>query len=55
LELRRLRRLNRRARAEVAKLLRRSKAGTITRRQLQAGLEEVAEDLVVLGFHYFRL
>jgi len=34
-----------RAKAEVAKLLRRNQAGTITRAQLETGLEEVEERL----------
>jgi hypothetical protein len=33
--------LSKRAKAEVAKLLARNQAGTITRKHLQAGLEEV--------------
>jgi hypothetical protein len=37
--------LSQRAKAEVAKLLRRDQAGTITRKQLKIGLEEVEERL----------
>jgi hypothetical protein len=37
--------LSRRAKAEVVQLLRRDQAGTITRKQLQTGLEEVDERL----------
>ena len=37
--------LSKRAKAEVAKLLRRDQAGTITRKQLKTGLEEVEERL----------
>ena len=35
----------RRAQAEVARLLRQNRAGTITRRELQTGLKEVKRDL----------
>jgi hypothetical protein len=38
-------RIARRARAEVAKLLRRSRAGTITQLELDAGLKEVKQEL----------
>jgi hypothetical protein len=37
--------LSRRAKAEVTKLLKRNQAGTITREQLDTGLEEVEERL----------
>lgn len=37
--------LSHRAKAEVAKLLRRDQAGTITRKQLKTGLKEVEERL----------
>lgn len=37
--------LSKRAKAEVAKLLKRNQAGTITRAQLETGLEEVEERL----------
>jgi len=37
--------LSRRAKAEVAKLLKRNKAGTVTQAQLKIGLEEVDEGL----------
>ena len=37
--------LSERAKAEVAKLLKRNQAGTITRVQLETGLEEVEERL----------
>jgi hypothetical protein len=37
--------LSKRAKAEVAKLLKRNQAGTITRAQLETGLEEVEEQL----------
>jgi hypothetical protein len=40
--------LSRHAKAEVAELLRRSKAGTITRVQLQTGLEKVKRRLRLL-------
>jgi hypothetical protein len=35
----------RRAQAEVARLLRRNRAGTITQRELQTGLREIKEDM----------
>lgn len=54
-ELKFLRKLNRRAQAEVKRLLKRNQTGTITRLQLQAGLKELGENLELLGFHYFRL
>jgi hypothetical protein len=37
--------LSKRAKAEVAKLLKRNQAGTVTREQLETGLEEVEEQL----------
>jgi hypothetical protein len=37
--------VSRRAKAEVAKLLKRNQDGTITRAQLETGLEEVEEQL----------
>ncbi len=43
--------LSKRAKGEVAKLLKRNQAGTITRVQLETGLEEVEERLKrMLGF-----
>ena len=53
LDLKRFRKLQRRAEAEVARLLKRTKAGTITRAQLQSGLEEVGDSLTNL--HYYWL
>ncbi len=38
-------RLTERAQAELAKLLKRDQAGTITRAELETGLEEIDEDL----------
>ena len=40
-----VRKLSLRAKAEVAKLLKRNQAGTITRAKLETGLEEVEEQL----------
>jgi hypothetical protein len=40
--------LSRRAQAEVAKLLKRNQSGTITRAELETGLEEVEERLKVM-------
>jgi len=54
-ELERLRKLSRRARAEVASLLKREQTGTITRVQLQTGLKEVEKQLKLMNIHYFRL
>jgi signal transduction histidine kinase len=54
--MRGLRRLSREAQADVKRLLKRTRKGTLTGKQLQAGLTEVASDLgAVLGFHYFRI
>jgi hypothetical protein len=44
--------LARRAKAEVARLLKRTKAGTITRVQLQTGLKDVEELLENLHFYW---
>jgi hypothetical protein len=38
-------RLTERAQAELAKLVKRDQAGTITRAELETGLEEIDEDL----------
>ncbi len=45
--------LSRRAKAEVAKLLKRNEAGTITRAQLDTGLEELEEQLKQM-IHFVR-
>jgi hypothetical protein len=37
--------LSKKAKAEVAKLLKRNQAGTVTREELETGLEEVEEQL----------
>ena len=37
--------LSKRAKAEVAKLLKRNQAGTVTRAELETGLEELEEQL----------
>ena len=48
--------LAREARADVQRLLKGTQAGTVTRQQLETGLEEIAADLTdVMGFHYFRI
>jgi hypothetical protein len=47
--------LSRRAKAEVAKLLRRNQAGTITREQLKTGLKEVDERLKRMLAHIRHL
>lgn len=54
-KLERLRMLSRRAQAEVARLIKRDRTGTITRVQLQAGLKEVGEQLKRMNLHFFRL
>lgn len=51
-DLKRLRKFQRRADAEVARLLKRTKAGTITRVQLQTGLKEVRDWLTNLHFYW---
>lgn len=52
-----LRKLLRRAQAEVAELLKRTQAGDITRVQLQAELKEVTNELkkIGLGLHFYKL
>jgi len=47
-----LRKFQRRAEAEVESLLKRTKAGNITRAQLQTGLEEVRDSLTNLHFYW---
>jgi hypothetical protein len=51
-DLERLRKLLRRAEAEVARLLKRAQSGTITRVQLQTGLKEVRAWLANLHFYW---
>jgi len=51
-DLERLRKLQRRAEAEVERLLKRTEAGNITRAQLQTGLEEVRDLLTNLHFYW---
>lgn len=51
----RLRKLSRRAQAEVARLIERDRTGTITRVQLQTGLKEVGEQLKLMNLHFLRL
>jgi plasmid stabilization system protein ParE len=52
----RARALSREARADVARLLKGTRKGTLTRKQLQTGLAEVVADLnMVIGFHYFKV
>jgi hypothetical protein len=54
-ELERLRKISRRARAEVAMLLKRNQSGTINRVQLQTGLKEVKEQLKQMDLHFYML
>jgi hypothetical protein len=54
-ELARLHKVSRRAKAEVAGLLKRSQKGTITRVQLQTGLKEVEKRLTLMDLHFFKL
>jgi hypothetical protein len=44
-----LRRLLKKAQAEVEKLVKRDRAGTLTRANLEAGLEEIEEYLAEMG------
>jgi len=53
--LKTVRALTRRARAESGKLLRRSRSGTITRKDLDAGLEEIKKNLTVMTIHEHML
>lgn len=50
-----LKRLSREARAEVTRLLQRSRAGTITRADLNAGLREVGGDLKRIWVFIFKV
>jgi hypothetical protein len=53
---RRVKKISREARADVKRLLKSARAGTLSGRQLQSGLAEVVTDLtVVIGFHYFKI
>jgi len=54
-ELKTVRQLTRSAKAELARLLRRNRAGTITRLDLDTGLEELEEVLKKILMHEFRL
>jgi hypothetical protein len=54
-QLKRLRKLLRRAQAEAARLLKRNRTGTITRVQLQTGLKEVREGLREIDLHFYQL
>jgi hypothetical protein len=47
--------LSQRAKAEVAKLLKRNQAGTITRVQLKTGLKEVEQQLKRMLFHVDKI
>jgi hypothetical protein len=49
-----LKRLSREAKAEVARLLQRSRAGTITRGELDTGLREVQEQLKQMWVFIFK-
>ena len=51
-DLKLLRKFQRRAEAEVERLLKRTEAGNITRAQLQTGLEEVRDLLTNLHFYW---
>jgi phage gp45-like len=53
--LREVRELTQRARKEIARLMAQQDAGTITRKQLTCGLEEVAQDLARVNAFQFRL
>jgi hypothetical protein len=54
-ELERLRKISRRAQAEVASLLKRNQSGTINQVQLQTGLKEVKEQLKQMDLHFYML
>jgi hypothetical protein len=55
-ELKRLRKLARRAHDEVMKLLKRTKDGNITQAELKTGLKDLEVDLDgIVGFHYFKI
>jgi hypothetical protein len=51
----RLRKLLQRAQGEVAELLKRNKAGTITQVQLQTELQEVKAELKEIDLHFYKL
>ncbi len=51
-DLKLLRKFQRRAEAEVERLLKRTEAGNITRAQLLTGLEEVRDSLTNLHFYW---
>jgi hypothetical protein len=53
--LKTVRELTRRARVELAKLLRRNRGGTITRAELETGLEELQTQLEKILMHEFRI
>jgi hypothetical protein len=54
-ELKRLRKLSRRARAEVARLLKRNEAGTIASVEMNTGLKEVKKRLKQLSVHFYKV
>jgi hypothetical protein len=54
LEAKAVLKLSRRARAEIATLLKRNQAGTITRGELETLLEEVKEQLKVMIFYMHK-
>lgn len=54
-DLQRLRKLQRRAQSEVARLLKGTQTGTLTRVQLQTGLKEVRGWLKRINLHFYRL
>ena len=53
--LKTVRELTRRARVELAKLLRRNRGGTITRTELETGLEELQTQLEKILMHEFKI
>jgi hypothetical protein len=54
-ELKRLRKLSRRARAEVVSLLKRNRAGTISSVELNTGLKEVKRQLKQMSVHFYKI
>ena len=55
-ELKQLKKVSREARADVKRLLKRARAGTLGSKQLQSGLADVEMDLTLAtGFHFFKL
>jgi hypothetical protein len=44
-----------RAEKEVRQLLKQERAGTLTRKELESGLEEIRKQLEVMLIHYFHI